>query len=40
MEEYISQPVMPQELYAHELNEEKIKNIVAQIYPSNQVEEI
>jgi|SRR6056297_1989529 len=34
------QPVSPNDIYASQLNEEKIRNIVAQISPSNQVQEI
>jgi len=33
-------PITPNELYAQQLNEDKVKNIIAQISPSNQVEEI
>lgn len=34
------QPVTTNELYAQQMNEEKIRNIITQISPSNQIEEI
>jgi len=46
MEDYYSEqqiqqvPIQPNELYAQEMNENKMKNIIAQISPVNQVEEI
>jgi len=33
-------PVTPNELYAQEMNEDKIKNIIQQISPNNQLEDI
>lgn len=39
-EQYQSVPVSPNELYANAMQEDKIKNIIAQLNPDNQLQEI